>query len=93
MWVSRKNSKAPKDMLRPLACALPQMSEPTTSKAEQRANRQYAHRRMAGVRFLSRSQHIADTAMRRYDKPLMDEAARVSWEEEHWLESVARATE
>ena len=65
MWVSRKNLKAPKDRLKPLACALPHMSEPTTSKAEQRENRQYAQRRMAGVRFLSKSQHIADTAMRR----------------------------
>jgi cytochrome c peroxidase len=48
---------------------------------------------MAGVRFLSRSQHIAETAMRRYDKLLMDEAARMSREEEQGLESVALAVE
>jgi hypothetical protein len=93
MWVSRKNSKAPKDMLSPLACALPHMSEPTTSKAEQRESKQYAQRRMAGMKFLSRSQHIAETAMRRYNKPLMDEAARMSREEEQGLESVALAVE
>ncbi len=89
MWVSRKNSKAPRDMLMPLACALPHISDPTTFKAEQRENTQYAQRRMAGVRFLSRLQHIADTA----NNPLTDEAARVSWEEEQGLESVARAAE